>query len=316
MRMLPVAWRAPEARQAPRFPFRLNTGRVRDHWHTMTRTGRSARLSAHLAEPFVEIHPEDAATLGVEPDTLVDLTSPTGRAVMRATITDATQPGCLFAPMHWTAQTASTGRIDALVAGAADPVSGQPESKASVCAARPFPAAWYGFAVSARPMSPTCDYWAAAPTATGWRMELAGREAPADWEAAARALFAMPDAEAQVLTDPARGIARLAFRESGRLVAALFAGPEPLRLMRDYAATLPETDVLTGRAPADRPDPGPILCACFGVGVNTILTAIETEGLASVEAVGAALSAGTNCGSCRSEIATLLAGAHRKEAAE
>ncbi len=54
------------------------------------------------------------------------------------------------------------------------------------------------------------------------------------------------------------------------------------------------------------PDPGPVLCSCFNVGVNTILTAIEQQGLCTVEAVGAALQAGTNCGSCRPEIATLL----------
>ena len=316
MRMVPVTWRAPAAKHEPRFPFRLNTGRVRDHWHTMTRTGRSARLSAHLAEPFVEIHPCDAARLGIAADTLVDLSAPTGRAILRATVTDAVQPGTLFAPMHWTGETAPSGRIDALVAGATDPVSGQPESKASVCAARPFAAAWYGFAVSAAPMAPSCDYWAVARSATGWRAELAGRDAPQDWEAAARTLFDLPAAEAQVLSDPARGIARLAFREEGRLAAALFVGPGPLGLMRDYLATLPEIDPLTGRAPADRPDPGPILCSCFGVGVNTILTAIETDGLLSVEAVGVALSAGTNCGSCRPEIAALLAPAQGREAAE
>ena len=316
LRMVPVAWRAPEARRAPRFPFRLNTGRVRDHWHTMTRTGRSARLSAHLAEPFVEIHPADAARLGIAADTLVELDAPAGRAILRATVTDAVQPGTLFAPMHWTAETAPSGRIDALVAGAVDPISGQPESKASVCAARPFAAAWYGFAVSAQPMAPACDYWAVARSPRGWRAELAGRVAPADWEAAARALFALPEAEAQVLSDPARGVARLALRTGGRLAAALFVGPAPLGLMRDHLATLPEADTLSGRAPADRPDPGPVLCACFGVGVNTILAAIETGGLLSVEAVGAALSAGTNCGSCRPEIAALLTGAQAREAAE
>ena len=316
MRMVPVAWRPPEAPRAPRYPFRLNTGRIRDQWHTMTRSGRSPRLASHLAEPFVEIHPEDAARLGVAPDTLVEVESPTGRAVLRATITDRTRPGTLFAPIHWTGETAPTGRIDALVANATDPVSGQPESKASVCAARPFAAGWYGFAVSRRPLRPESDYWAVAPTLAGWRVEMAGRVAPADWETAARALFDLPAAESQVLTDPARGLARLAFHDDGRLSAALFVGPSPLGLMRDYLATLPETDVLTGRAPADRPDPGPMLCACFGVGVNTILTAIETQGLMSVEAVGAALSAGLNCGSCRPEIAALLDAALTREAAE
>lgn len=316
MRMVPVTWRAPAAKHTPRFPFRLNTGRVRDHWHTMTRTGRSARLSAHLAEPFVEIHPQDAAALRVAPDTLVELTAPTGRAILRATITDAVQPGTLFAPIHWTAEMAASGRIDALVAGATDPISGQPECKAAVCAARPYPAAWYGFAVSAAPMAPTSGYWAVARSTGGWRAELAGGDSPVDWEQAARTLFDLPEAEAQVLSDPARGVARLAFREGGRLAAALFVGPRPLGLMRDYLTTLPDTDTLTGRAPADRPDPGPTLCSCFGIGVNTILNAIETDGLLTVEAVGRALSAGTNCGSCRPEIAALIAASASREAAE
>ena len=64
--------------------------------------------------------------------------------------------------------------------------------------------------------------------------------------------------------------------------------------------------MLTGRAPADQPDPGPVVCACFNVGVNTILDGIETQGLMSVDAIGAALQAGSNCGSCRPEIAVLL----------
>ena len=316
LRMVPVAWRAPAARHAGRFPFLLNTGRVRDHWHTMTRTGTSPRLSAHMAEPFVEVHPEDAACLRIAHDTLVELASPTGTAVLRATVTDAVQPGTVFAPIHWTGETAPTGRIDALVAGVTDPRSGQPESKASFCSVRPFGAAWYGFAVSSRPVRPVCDYWALARSPEGWRLELAGRVVPADWEAEARTLFDLPDVPVQVLADRARGVARLAFHDGARLLAALFVSPQPVAVMRDYLADLPAEGVLTGRAPADRPDPGPILCSCFGVGVNTILSAIESNGLMSVEAIGAALSAGTNCGSCRSEIAALLAGAHVSEAAE
>ncbi len=322
MRFVPVEWRMPAAKQSPRYPFRLNTGRIRDQWHTMTRTGRSPRLSAHLAEPFVEIHPDDAARLGVRSDYLVELTSPTGRAILRATVTDAVTPGTLFAPMHWTAETAPTGRIDALVAEAVDPISGQPESKAAVCAARPFHARWFGFAVSRTPMTPgaapCAEYWAVASATAGWRMELAGTALPADWETAARALFGLTETPAQVVTD-SRGIARIAFIENGRLLAALFAGPEPLGLMRDFLVTLPggeARDVLAGRTPGDMPDPGPILCACFGVGVNTILTTIESDGLTSVEEIGTALSAGTNCGSCRPEIAALLSRESTKEAAE
>ena len=68
--------------------------------------------------------------------------------------------------------------------------------------------------------------------------------------------------------------------------------------------------------PADRPDPGPMVCSCFGVGVNTILAAIEDGGLVSVDEVGAALQAGTNCGSCRPEITGLLSRVTLHEAAE
>ncbi|GGB04578.1 nitrate reductase [Allosediminivita pacifica] len=319
LRMIALTPRGPAAAPSASYPFRLNTGRIRDQWHTMTRTGRSPRLSAHLAEPFAEIHPSDAARLGIAADTLVRLTSPSGRAILRAQITDAVQPETVFAPMHWTGETAPSGRIDALVASAIDPVSGQPESKAALCDLQPYAAAWYGFAVSSAPMAPDTAYWALARTTGGWRAELADDALPSNWEDFARALFGLPKVTLQMVQDPARGAARLAFRQEGRLVAALFAGPRPLALARDHLVTLPGTEaehVLAGQVPADMPDPGPTLCSCFGIGVNSILRAIEDEGLMSVEEVGKALSAGTNCGSCRPEIAALLERATPKEAAE
>ena len=92
-----------------------------------------------------------------------------------------------------------------------------------------------------------------------------------------------------------------------------------MALRRDFLATLPGTeapDALTGQPPADRPDPGPLVCSCFNVGLNTIVAAIETQGLLSVEQIGAALEAGTNCGSCRPELAAILAAAQARVAAE
>jgi assimilatory nitrate reductase catalytic subunit len=318
-RMLPLRWRPPAARTEPRFPYRLNTGRNRDQWHTMTRTALSPRLSAHLAEPYVDLHPDDAAKLGLITADLVELRSPQGTAILRARITDAQTPGQLFAPMHWTAQTAPASRIDSIVAAETDPVSGQPESKAAVVAATRFAADWYGFAVSSRPLSPKARYWARARTTTGWRVELAGDAPVTDWEAEARALFDLPDTSLQLIEDPARGAFRLAFHDGETLVAALFVSKSPVAVMRDYLASqtgAPAPDILTGMTPADRPNPGPVLCACLNVGINTIVSAIEEKGLLSVEALGEALGAGTNCGSCKPELAALLTQQSRLEAAE
>lgn len=318
-RMVPVKSRPPAAAVSTEFPFRLNTGRVRDQWHTMTRTGLSARLSAHLAEPFLDIHPSDAAALGLHPADLAEVNSPTGSAILRVRITDDVQRGQVFAPMHWTSETAPSARIDALVAAAVDPLSGQPESKASVMSVAKMNAAWYGFAIAANPMELTADYWARARTKTGYRAELAGRTDVADWEAEARAMFGLPDADAVQIIDQIKGTARIALAQNGRLLAALFIAREPVAVMRDYLVTLLGTDgaqVLVGRTPADVPDPGPVLCSCFGVGVNTIAGAIESHGMLDVEAVGAALQAGTNCGSCRPEIAAMLANMATREAAE
>ena len=318
-RLLPVRWAPPAAKTGPRYPFRLNTGRLRDQWHTMTRTALSPRLAAHLPEPFVDIHPRDALAGGIKPADLVTIQSPQGRAVLRARITDDVQHGQLFASMHWTGETAPSARIDAVVAPETDPVSGQPESKASVVALNRFDAVWYGFAVSREEISLNCAYWAKARTRTGWRAELAGDSAVDDWEAAARALFDLPETRMISVQNQARGEARMAFFDGDVLRAALFVSRQPVAVMRDYLTTVPGAEapqILTGRPPADVPDPGPVLCSCFGIGINTIVEAVEAEGLMTVEAVGAALEAGTNCGSCKPEIAALLNGVFQREAAE
>ena len=310
-RMIPVAPPPPADRR-----FTLNTGRIRDQWHTMTRTGRSARLSAHLAEPFLEIHPEDALALGLRPADLARVTSDHGIAILRVLVTPRVAPGQMFAPMHWTAATGKAGRVNTLVAPVTDPVSGQPASKATEVDVAPLAPAFHAFAVSRHPMEPARPYAAIARAETGWRAETAGLKTPVDWEAEARATTRATGTASQVT---AGGTIRFAFHDADGLLEALFfASPGPVAVARAQAIALigtatPATEALAGRAPADRPDPGPQVCACMNVGRNTILATMDA-GAASVEAVGAACAAGTSCGSCRPEIAALLAS--RRIAAE
>jgi assimilatory nitrate reductase catalytic subunit len=289
---------------------RLNTGRVRDHWHTMTRTGLSPRLSAHYGEPFLEIHPADAVRAGLAPADVAVVEGPHGRALLRALVTDRVAPGAVFAPMHWGARHAAAGRVDALVPARTDPVSGQPALKAATVRVSRLAAAWHGFAVSRREPRPATAYWALARTEAGWRCEMAGMALPEDWEAFARALFDLPDAPAATVHDPARGGARVALLEGGTVAAALLVSEGPVAASREHLSRAlggSALAALAGRPGADRPDPGPLVCACMGVGANDILAAARA---------GGATAAGTSCGSCRPEVAALLARAPQPVAAE
>ncbi|MEM7423477.1 MAG: nitrate reductase, partial [Pseudomonadota bacterium] len=192
-RMVPVRSRPMAVPRTSARPFLLNTGRVRDHWHTMTRTARTPRLSQHMAEPYVEVHPDDAARCGTGPAELARIDSEHGHIVVRVLVTDRTPRGSLFVPMHWTSAWASDGRVDVTVAPNTDPISGQPELKGTAVALTPFRPDWYGFLVStARPdfsTSSKIGYWAAARAQPGWRAELAGTAEPDCWESFARDLI-------------------------------------------------------------------------------------------------------------------------------
>jgi assimilatory nitrate reductase catalytic subunit len=326
-RMIAVTARLPAA-LPDAYPFRLNTGRIRDQWHSMTRTGMVPRLAQHAGEPYLEIHPEDASELGLTPASLASVQSAQGTAILRVMVSNRVARGHPFAPMHWTGQTAPTGRIDALVPSVCDPVSGQPASKSAGVAIRPFVPAWYAYAISRSDLQPDCAYWAKAPVEGGIQLEMAGPSAPGNWEAWAVALFGLSTPSA-VVSDPSRGIHRFAFfdgsrpdgglSDGGRLQAALFVSRTPVLVSRAHVAQLlgtPDTGVLAGRPASDRPDPGPTVCACLNVGLNTILKAVSEQGLVSVAEIGAALGAGTNCGSCRPELAALIARIPHREAAE
>jgi len=126
-------------------PYVLNTGRIRDQWHSMTWTGLSPTLTKHFAEPFVESHPNDTAREGLFDADLVEVSSPFGKVIVRALITPRQKRGCVFVPMHWTDEFSSKGRVDAVIAPVTDPISGQPASKSTAVSIKRFAADWHGY---------------------------------------------------------------------------------------------------------------------------------------------------------------------------
>ncbi|WP_336814409.1 nitrate reductase [Bosea sp. MMO-172] len=303
------------------FPLLLNTGRVRDHWHTMTRTGLSPRLSAHIAEPSVYAHPADIARFGLVEGGFSRLSSAYGSAVLKVVADAGASEGSLFAPIHWSGETTSNARIGALTQPLCDPFSGQPEMKATPVSAGPVAYRFEGFILSRDPFSLPEQSWWARLAVQGGEGRLFATNAPID----AVAVLMRDRFGAEGLTeliDRHGGSYRCAVLRDGQLQAALFlapAGRAPLwdtvkAVFADPTAAVDNRlALLSGRVPGGA-DPGPIVCACFGVGLNAIRAAFET-GAATAEEIGQQLKAGTNCGSCLPEIRRIGAQARASEAA-
>jgi sulfite reductase (NADPH) flavoprotein alpha-component len=113
----------------PDYPFVLNTGRLQHQWHTLTKTGKIDTLNKLNPGPFVELHPEDAAALGIQDKDQVEIRSRRGRAVLPAVVTDRVRAGNCFAPFHWNDVYGEDLTINAVTSDAIDPISQQPELK-------------------------------------------------------------------------------------------------------------------------------------------------------------------------------------------
>jgi assimilatory nitrate reductase catalytic subunit len=331
-RFVPTPYRPPAVAPDDQWPLVLNTGRVRDQWHTMTRTGRQPRLMAHEREPLLDVHPADAGRLRLNAGGLARIESPHGGTVLPVRLSSDLREGEVFAPIHWTDRFTSAGPIGAIVGGATDPVSGQPELKATPVRVAPVTPQWHGLLLRGSEQVPLGPYyWARVPLERGHAFTLVGWEAlPSDsgtklWISAL--LDAPPAAELVIYADPARGTFRYASVVASRLEACLFiaAKASALPLRESLAALLgtriePDmrTFVLAGSpaGAAVQDAAGKTICACFGVGLHALHGAIAQRRLTSLAEIGAVLRAGTNCGSCIPELKAILSGAYMDDAAE
>ena len=336
--MVAVAPRLPAVAADGDFPLVLNTGRIRDQWHTMTRTGKVPRLNAHLCEPFVQIHATDAQHQQLQDGELARLTSRHGTMLARVQVSEDQRPGSVFVPMHWNDAFAKSARVDALVAPITDPISGQPESKHAPVRVEPYRPAWQGFVLSRTRLDLADASYRACTLGSGyWRHEIAGEVLPDVWRdwvqaaagnigAPARLVDARqpgghPSANWIEYRDAAMGRYRAACLQDGKLEVVFFIAPDQRLPEREWLGSLfaqPQlaaadlAGLLSARPPKGAvSDTGRIVCACNSVGEKTILHAIKAQGLQSIEAVGQCLKAGTGCGSCVPEIRRLLESAKK-----
>jgi len=319
-----------------RFPFHLNTGRLRDQWHGMSRSGRVARLWGHAPEPAVALNPADLARHGLKAGDIVQLESRRGTLRVVAEVDGSVAPGQAFLPMHWGSRHLAGQGINTLTLPVIDPRSFQPELKHCAVSVSRAELPWrliaFGtprdgdaLALLARVQAwlPQFEFAACAltPEAGGVLLRAAAAQAPADdLLAALHALFELDGDDVMRYDDRHRGNVRRVRLGEGRVAAVCLSGDGTGEAwLREFharglpaAALGPLLLAPTAKAPGGTTARGRIVCSCFGIGEHAINTAMQSAGGDAASRVAAAqqqLRCGTQCGSCLPELRRLAASA-------
>ena len=307
------------------YPVSLTTGRIRDQWHTMTKTGNVPQLMQHVSVPRLQIHPQDADNRGIGPDDLVRVFSRRGTAIVPVQISRDIRPDLVFLPMHWGRMTARSGWANSLTQAVVDPVSKQPEFKHSAVQIERFEPTWRGMMFMAgsklelgRQMIEGYSYGVVSCAGSDHpvtSIDLACTK-PLEmtkYKRLDQLLEQGRSIETLTYSDRKQGINRKAWLEDGHLMAVRWVGGDLneaqwlRKLMlegRDVGELRPY--LLAPGGPINKKDTkGKIICVCNNVGELELKAAIK-DGADSLDAMKACTMAGTGCGSCVPEIKRLL----------
>ena len=316
-RLIPVSHQSPLSRCCAIYPFVLNSGRIRDQWHTMSRTGLSSRLSAHQPEPFVSINPSDAESQQLKHGQLVNLSSAVGSLLVRLEISQDITPGQLFMPIHWNDKTASKANSCTLIKGNVDSKSGQPEFKFT-----PVKLTQWEYKSEAWLLSRTVmdlsefDYWVKQKVDAGYLYRIAATVNPLALtiklsnlilHSGGQTLRNSPSEKSQ------NPIYRYANIANQKMQHAYIVGKNLQEQDLDWLQNLLdervdstiERAIISGQVEGKLAC-GKLICACKQVGQKTIQNAITEQQLDSVHAVSQHTGAGTGCGSCLSDVEQIL----------
>lgn len=314
-RLIAVTPRLPVNGPTAAYPLVMNSGRVRDQWHTMTRTGKAARLMQHISEPYCQFHPLDGP--GIRAGELVRVCSSHGWLLLRAR-PDRLQPrGSVFVPIHWNSRFSQQARVAALVAPVTDPLSGQPESKHMPVSLHKWEAAWHAelFMRGADLMPPAAAYWSLITQPGVTHFTLADASQPEDGLQWLNNYYSTDGKTCQMARMGDEGINLLVW-ERGELQLAFYASrgvPELDRqaivsaFMQPPLTARQRLALLAGRAESGKAATGAVICSCFAVNEAQINEAIR-QGCRSEHELGAKLKCGTHCGSCIPELKKRIAG--------
>lgn len=330
-----TAWQPVAEKVDPRFPFRLNTGRLRDQWHGMSRTGTVAQLFAHAPEPVVLMAAEDMQRRFLNDGDLVEVKSRRGAQILPVQASDEMRGGCAYIAMHWGDEYLG-GRhalgVNGLTLPAVDPVSKQPELKNAAVAIRKAELPWrflaFGWVDPARALLlqqslrvRMKDFAFASVTLFGRDkvgvLFRAANEQAADI-AAIQLEFGLDAADVLRYDDTRRSVWRRVRVADGKLAAVSLAGDVAAeRWLRAFLEEGHPVSALgrqllqpTAQAPQGFRERGKIVCNCFNVAESDIEAALAgangADANARVELLKQQLKCGTNCGSCVPELKRIV----------
>jgi assimilatory nitrate reductase catalytic subunit len=321
-----------------RYPLALTTGRLRDQWHGMSRTGRVPQLYGHEPEPMLTMNTNDAARRGLIAGEIVTVTSRRGALNIRLAVSDDVRSAQCYLPMHWGRMSlsgAGSHGINALTISTFDPISKQPELKhAAVRVERanlPWQLVAFAYAETRDPVA-LCDElrevaadMAFASTTLigaerpGVLLRLAAADAPDKHtlEQIDRVL-ALTGLATLAYDDARKNLSRRVHIENGRLIGVRLAGDLAAEAwMRDFflsGASVIELrqHLLAGSAnpPQGFKARGKVVCNCFNVSEQSIIefcSSASGDSAQKITALQSELKCGTNCGSCLPELRTLVA---------
>ena len=250
---------------------------------------------------------------GIGDGELARVRTPQGDSIFRAAISEGQRVGEIFTPIHWTDRISTGGRTGLLPRPLVDPHSGQPGFKSTPASVERVATEWKGFLIVRGDISVTLPcLWATRVAVPGGALyEIAGNGDAVRLEAS------LPKGERVEAIDRTRGTRRVAIICNGRLSGILIVTRTGLLPSRDWLIGQLSMEgvgasVLAARGPGNQPDKGATICVCFDIGLNQIVAAIRDRQLVDVPAIGQALGAGTNCGSCRPALANLLKETHQE----
>jgi assimilatory nitrate reductase catalytic subunit len=293
----------------------LNTGRLRDQWHTMTRTGRVPKLMRHREFFSVSLSPEDALSHGLVESDLVEVRTGSTSIMALVRVEDAVPQGQVFCPIHWSDQHSGNACVNGLIPSVTDPVSGQPQLKYARVALSPVAVAGWGLLLT-RSLTelPELAYWSRVPVSGGYLTFFAVADS-AEVSGVQQELLQqlLPRATRNSrYQDSGLGDFRDVGTVADRLEYALYSNTDRQRLPgREWlsaqlaASPLRDSVPLLAGIDPDTPSSGRLICTCWEVGERDIEQAV-VAGAQSVECLGKQLRCGTQCGSCIPELKRML----------